>query len=484
MAKAHLSIFAVAAICACGGAPRPHAHFGLTQCQPEVVGAEASCAIVSVYENHRTSTGRLIPLKVVRVRARAPQLDHYPVFYLAGGPGESATELAGYAIASGDNEEHDLVLVDERGTGVGHRLDCAQNKSDGDVQRYLAGPFDPASARACAENLGRRFDLAQYSTEAFVEDLDEVRAALGYDRINIDAGSFGTHAALMYIRRHGEHVRSAYLASLDTLSNRVPLDVARSAQDALDRLFDQCDEDAACRRAYPQLRADFAVLLAKVHAGPVFASTLHPVTGARVEVQLSEAAFADAVRRTMYSTEGARGLPFLVERALGGDFAPFADIAVKTSLGMYAGVPMGLFYAVTCNEFVDRIRSDEIEPATRGSYFGSWRVREQVAACSTWPKTELPQDFFEPFRSDVPTVLVSGDTDPVLPPRWGEVVRSFMTNSIHVVVVGGGHTPQNACTRSIKSALFRSANVSAIDVSCAKEDSAVPFNIGGVVTPH
>jgi pimeloyl-ACP methyl ester carboxylesterase len=109
--------------------------------------------------------------------------------------------------------------------------------------------------------------------------------------------------------------------------------------------------------------------------------------------------------------------------------------------GFYAGARFGLHYAITCNEFVDRIRPEEVDPATRGSYFGSWRVKGQIALCKAWPKTDLLGDYFKPFRSDVPAVLISGDTDPVAPPRWGDEVKSFMPNAIHLIVPGGGHTP-------------------------------------------
>src|SRR5262249_20583726 len=248
--------------------------------------------------------------------------------------------------------------------------------------------------------------------------------------------------------------------------NRVPLYHAQAAQGALDQLMSQCDHDVACHAAYPRLREDFSVLLAKVHQGPVLTWVRHPVTGTKTEVHLSESAFTDAVRVMMYSGERARGLPFLIQQAIGGDFSAFADRALQTVRGFYAGARFGLHYAITCNEFVSRIRPDEVEPATRGSYLGSWRVKGQMALCREGPETNLPADYFEPFRSDVPAVLVSGDTDPVSPPRWGEEVKSFMRNAVHVVVPGGGHTPENECTRAIRSEMFRTGATRGLDTSC------------------
>jgi pimeloyl-ACP methyl ester carboxylesterase len=300
---------------------------------------------------------------------------------------------------------------------------------------------------------------------------------MGYDKINLEAGSMGTYASQMYIRRHGEHVRSAYLTSLVPLANRVPLYHAQSAQLALDQLFSQCDKDSACHAAYPRLREDFAAVLAKVHQGPVLTWVRHPVTGAKTEVHLSEPAFADAVRVMMYSGERAREVPFLIEQAMAGDFSAFADAALRTIRGFYAGARFGLHYAITCNEFVHRIRPEEVEPATRGSYFGSWRVKAQMDLCKAWPKTELPGDYFKPFRSNTFALLISGDTDPVAPPRWGEEVKSFMPNAIHLVVPGGGHTPDNDCTRSIRSELFRTGGTKGLDTSCMAKLNPAPFKL-------
>jgi pimeloyl-ACP methyl ester carboxylesterase len=451
----------------------------LTPCHIEGVKEELRCGIYNVFENRRTKQGRKLPLEIVLIPARHPHSDQGPVFYMAGGPGEAATELAALVMEWGDADEHDVVLVDERGTGDGHRLDCQSPKSDDNLEGYLNGPFDPVAARACRDELQKEYDLSQYTTPNFADDIDEVRAAMGYDKININAGSFGTYAAQIYMRRHGEHVRSAYLTSLVTLSDRVPLYHAEAAQLALDQLFKDCDQDAACHAAYPQFRDHFAAVLSKVREQPVTTWVKHPVTGVRTEIHLTERAFADAVRTMMYRSQKARGLPFLIEQALTGDFSPFAEAAIRSSRDIYSGGGMGLHYCITCNEFVSRIRPEEVKPATRGSFLGSWRVRDQMAACQDWPKTVLPADYFEPFRIEVPVVLVSGGTDSASPPKWGEEVKSYMPNAIHVVVPGGAHTPENGCIQSIRHELFRTGATQGLDTSCVAKVQPDPFKLPG-----
>jgi pimeloyl-ACP methyl ester carboxylesterase len=449
----------------------------LTPCHVDGVKEEVRCGVYNVFENRRARTGRKLPLKIVVIPARQPQPDQGPIFYMAGGPGETATELAGFVIDQGDADEHDIVLVDERGTGDGHRLDCKSPGSDDNLEGYLNGPFDPATAHACRDELAKKYDLSQYTTPNFADDIDEVRAAMGYDKININAGSFGTYAAQIYMRRHRERVRSAYLTSLVPLSNRVPLYHAQGAQWALDQLFRECDKDVACHAAYPRFREDFAAVLNLVRKKPVATWVKDPVSGARAEIRLTERGFADALRVMMYRSQRAREVPFLVEQAIAGDFSPFAEAAVQANREIYTGPRMGLHYCITCNEFVRRIRAEEVEPVTRGGFLGSRRVRDQMAACENWPKTDLPADYFEPFRLEVPAVLVSGDTDPASPPKWGEEVKSFMPNAIHLIVPGGAHTPENACIRSIRIQLFRISTTQGLDTGCMTKVQPVPFKL-------
>lgn len=444
-------------------------------CHIEGVKEELLCGKYEVFENRKTAAGRKLPLKIVLLPAQSPHPNEGPIFYMAGGPGETATELADLVMSWGDNEEHDVVLVDERGTGDGHRLDCKSPGSDDNLEAYLDGPFDAASARACRDQLSKNFDLTQYTTPNFADDIDEIRTAMGYDKININAGSFGTYAAQIYMRRHGEHVRTAYLASLVTLADRVPLYHARSAQAGLDQLFNDCEHDAACHAAYPRVRDDFNTLLQKVREKPITTSVRHPVTGVRTEIHLSERAFADAVRVMMYHRP--RDVPFLLDQAAKGDFSPFAEAGLRANRDIYSGGSMGLYYCITCNEFVSRINPDDIEPATRASYLGSWRVRAQMAACREWPKSDLPQNYFEPFRVETPIVIMSGAADPASRPPNAERIEQSLPNALQVVIPGGGHTPENSCTRSIRRALFRTGTTKNIDTRCVSEVKPPAFKL-------
>ena len=348
------------------------------------------------------------------------------------------------------------------------------------VESYLNGPFDPAAARSCRDELGREYDLTQYSTPNFVEDIDEVRRAMGYEKINVSAGSFGTYAALIYMRRHPEHVRTAYLKSLTPLSDRVPLYFSEAAQLALDELFKECEKDSQCLAAYPKSRDDFASLLKKLQTGPVLTSVRHPVTGAQTEVHLTERAFGDALRLMMY--HNPYEIPSLLEQAKAGNFSPFADEAVRVNRGIYSGGRMGLHYAITCNEFVSRIRPKRWKPqhAELFSAPGECAIRWRPARTGQRPSYP-PITISHSVGSQI--VLVSTEADPASSSgRWDKEVASTMPNAVHVTVPGLGHPTDNKCLQAIRHALFRSGTTKNLDISCMAKLQRPPFNSQSIDT--
>src|SRR6185436_8567369 len=201
--------------------------------------------------------GRKIELRVVVLPALGPDAAPDPMFEFAGGPGASASnEVRGWAEQRELRAHRDVVLVDQRGTGGSHRLDCKIPRDPGDVQAYFEPSLPVAEVRRCRTELDAIADLSQYTTSIAADDLDEVRAWLGYDKINLQGGSYGTRAAQVYLRRHGDHVRSAVLIGVAAMDHYLPLFHARDGKRAVDLLIDTCAKDAACAAAFPDLRAE------------------------------------------------------------------------------------------------------------------------------------------------------------------------------------------------------------------------------------
>src|SRR5215210_3221642 len=192
----------------------------LQPCHIPDLDEEVLCGQLPVWENREARSGRKIDLQVVVIPATSPSPVPDPLFYLAGGPGESAIREAPYfpQVFARLRRDRDLVFVDQRGTGKSGVLACELPGSEDDPQGYLREMFPLESIRTCAAGLSKNADLRQYTNIQVLDDLDDVRAWLGYERINLYGGSYGTRAAVVYLKRHPEHVRSVILDAL------VPLD--------------------------------------------------------------------------------------------------------------------------------------------------------------------------------------------------------------------------------------------------------------------
>ena len=393
-----------------------------------------------VWENREAHSGRLITLEVAVLPALGDDPAPDPVFVFSGGPGQNAVSTMRNWTGHWMRQQHDIVLISQRGTGGDNRLWCDLPGSDDDLQAYLDPLFLEDTFRACLDDLSTRFDLTQYGTANAVDDVNEVRAALGYDTINLYGGSYGSRAELEYIRRHPETVRTAILNSVAPVAFINPLYHAWGAQHALDLIFDDCAADPVCNRAYGDLRARFAEIMHKLEAGPVKTTVKHPTTGEPVEVSLSKEAFSDGLRVIMYFDRSQ--VPYLIDRAARGDFSPFAERAIQSQRGIRSILSLGMLLCVTCAEDLDRITEDMIVTETADTFVGDGRVRRQKAICGFWPRSTLPEDAAAPVTADVPVLLLSGRYDPVTPPRWNWRPRPPRRSShLHARSLGyGAHT--------------------------------------------
>lgn len=444
----------------------------------KIADEPARCGTFLVPENRRLAGGRVLPLKVVVLPARAAR-PREPVFLLSGGPGQAASESApGYA-GSSYRDLHDLVLMDVRGTGEGHALDCAVGASDDNLQAYLEPLFHEGSAFAgCRDALSAKADLTQYTTTIAMTDLDELRRALGYGRINLEGGSYGTRAALTYIRMFPRRVHAAILFSQTPPENRAPLFHAAAAQRGFDRLVAQCQAEAPCRAAFPDPHGDLKAIQERLRQAPAPVTVRHPVSGAPTPILLTASGFADGLRVMLYSAERGRQVPLLLSRGRAGDLAPFAEAALANSRGVRNSLRMGLLLAFTCSEDVWRIRPEEVARETAGSFIGDARVRGQMAACAGWPRGDVPDAYYRLARARVPTLIVSGDLDPVTPPSWGEAMRRHLPNSMHVVMPGG-HTPWSPCIEGLARRLLDTGSVKGLDTGCVANERNPPFVLPG-----
>jgi pimeloyl-ACP methyl ester carboxylesterase len=460
----------------CLDAQQSDPRLSLTTTEYALPTGKISRGSYAVFEDRGANSGRMIHLDLVILHATGQNPSPDPLFYLAGGPGQASVEVSDAYVESWIRRKRDIVFVNVRGTGGDNALQCEIYGGDENIQGYLENTFDVDEFQTCLEDLQKRFDLSKYSTPVTVDDLNDVREALGYEKINLMGTSGGTRTSLVYMRRHTETVRSAILIGVAPLALKNPLYHAWGAQHALDLLFKECSEDRECREAFPNLEEEFWTVLERLEEGPVRVAIDHPLTGATIEVRLSLHAFTETIRSMMYSLHLSRRIPLYIHQAFLGNFRPITEIAVRMERGSRLGLSLGLLLCVTCSEDVARIRPDEIARETKGSYRKDIRVRSQMAVCNIWPKTELPENYADPVRVDIPVLLFSGTMDPVTPPRWGEEAARHLPNSLHVVFPGA-HGIYEYCTESIMRDFLEKGSARGIDTSCVQSMTLPAFRI-------
>lgn len=447
----------------------------LEPCHIKDFEEEVLCGILKVPENRQTRTGRTIDLHVAVVPALRPESAPDPLFLLAGGPGQGARGYGAFVPAAFKEvrRSRDVVLVDVRGTGASNPLECDL----GDPLEFLGMVGSEAiDLTPCLQEM--KGDPRFYTSEPIVDDLDDVRAALGYERINLWGGSYGTRAALVYARRHPESVRSVVLDGAAPFEIELPLHNGWGAQRALDRLLADCAAEPACRAAFPRLGAELREVLARLDRAPAAVSLRHPQTGRPVELTLSRSAFGSAIRGMLYVPTHASLIPYMVHAAAQGDFSPLAALSLETAAWSTETMSLGMTLSVLCTEDVQRITDEEAERAVRGSFLGSAEIDLWRGMCSKWPRGPLPAevDRVRPLRT--PALILSGDLDPVTPPRWGEAMKGHFPEALHVVVPGAGHnTSATGCVPDLIAGFIEKGSAAGLDATCVKTVRRPPFVI-------
>jgi pimeloyl-ACP methyl ester carboxylesterase len=433
----------------------------------------AKCGTLEVYENRATRKGRMIGINVVVLPATGDKREPDPVAYFAGGPGSGATEDApGVARDFAKIREHrDLLFVDQRGTGGSHPLECEFYNPD-DLQSYFGYFFPLEEVRKCRAQLEAKADLKLYTTTIAMDDMDEVRAALGYERINLFGASYGTRAALTYLKRYPQRVRTAILQGVSPTNHYLPGDFAAQTERAIQGVLEECVANEACNKAFPNIRDEAKSVLAQLLKGPVEVEVQKPNSNERVKVKLSRDLAAEAIRYMLYHPAPASAVPLTLHLAARGNFVPLAQAALRYRKNLVGTGSNGMYLSVTCAEDVPWIKPGEGERLAANTFLGDYRLRQQREACALWPRAEIESDYAKPVRSDVPVLILTGEWDPVTPPANGEAASKTLTKSLHIVVPAGAHGLGGLegvdCVDRILREFVERGTTEALDTTCVK----------------
>lgn len=444
----------------------------LERCELGEGAQGALCGSYEVFENRETRRGRKIGLGLVVLPALAGRPAPDPVFYFVGGPGASAVESAGSPLLELFRRTRDVVLIDQRGTGRSNPLRC---EMFGDMASLFVGDAFPAErVRACRAELEKVADLRHYTTPAAMADADEVREALGYERVNVSGGSYGSTAALAYLRLYPRRVRAAAVVGVAPVDFKMALPWARGVEQTLERLFADCAADDACKAAFPELRREFRELHERLGRAPATFEAVNPKTGARERITLTRDGLMEHLRAMLYQPRLQSTLPLLIHDMHGGSYARFAAAAYDYFTRLEALIARGMHLSVVCAESDPFIADDEIRRETAGTFYGDARLRAYRRACELWPRGALPAGYRDPAKTDVPVLMISGALDPVTPPQAAAAALPQYTRGRQVVIPNAAHG-LDECTGRLLAEFVERGSADGLDASCAAQVRRAPF---------
>ncbi len=444
-------------------------------CRIDGVPNELQCGVIQRPLDPERPQGVQIDVHYLVVPALARNKQRDPVLLLAGGPGQSAIGVAPAVLPrlTRLNYRRDLVFIDQRGTGQSAPLQCAD-----DSQLPVAQALDPRAQlqrlEQCRQALAQlpHGDLRLYTTTIAMQDFDAVRQQLGAPQWNLIGASYGTRAALEYLRQYPNKVRRTVLDGVAPPDMVLPASFSTDGQAALDAALLACEQDVACAKQYPQLRQQWAALLQGL---PRAVSVQHPVTGLPEHFTLTRDLLLRSVRAPLYVPALTAALPAAVDAASQGRLEGLLGLGSGLAGGggkrKATRLAMGMHFSVVCAEDVPRLGGALDTP---GADFGNSDAAFYAQACQNWPRGAVPPDFYTLPAAPSPVLVLSGGADPATPPRHGERVAQALgatqaTRVQHIVVPQAGHGV--AAVGCMNDVLFRF-------IDAAQDAAALPQDAG------
>ncbi|MCK5326557.1 MAG: alpha/beta fold hydrolase [Woeseiaceae bacterium] len=442
---------------------------------PAFPGIKARCGTLRRPENPADPNSAEIEIAVAVVPALdlTPQPD--PFVPLAGGPGQGARQF--YSAYRGAFEhvrrDRDILLVDQRGTGESSRMDC---DIDDDI---VAGRYPAELAleatQACLDAL--LHDPRFFTTSIAIADLEAVREALGYTQLNLYGVSYGSRVAQHFARRYPASTRSIVLDGVIPPQRPVGPEIATEAQRALDNIISRCAADAACNERFPNLQQSFIAVRAELEQQAVVVDLANPVTGRREFVDFGSAELAGAIRLLSYHSNSMAIVPLLIDEAAGGNYEPLAAQFHMIAASMADALALGMHNSVICTEDVPFYDASAIDyAALEASYIGIVQLEVLQAICSLWPAGPIDDDLREPLATDIPVLLLSGEADPITPPRYATLAMVGLEHARHLIGEQQGHGQAGVgCMPRLIGQFVNAASPDDLDATCLERSFPMPF---------
>jgi pimeloyl-ACP methyl ester carboxylesterase len=449
------------------------------------VTVQAYCTEFAVPEDHADANSRPIKLKVAVVKSEAAQPDGDLVTFIDGGPGGAATEDFP-AVATALEpllKHHHILLVDQRGTGGSNALDCpqlsARSKQPSSEQpsaEQLEEQNDkaklPGLLRECLQEITRNADPQFYSTSDAILDLEAIRVALGGSQLNLLGVSYGTRVAQQYAMRYPQAVRSIVLDSAVPNSLALGQDHARNLDTALKAQFERCRTQAECAQRFPDSYQQLMTLRDRLTKQAITVQVPDPHSYVTSQRKLTATRLAGLVRLYAYNSATSALLPLMIDEATRGNYAPLLGQEQLMSDDVNERLTGGMGLSVGCTEDADLL---QIRDEDEHSLLGNSLVEFFQTACAVWPHRARTENFHQAFKSSIPTLILSGEFDPVTPPRYADEIKAELEHARVLSAPGQGHAVIGArCMPRLVSEFVEKLQPDKLDAHCLQQLKPIP----------
>jgi len=470
-------IFLLLIFCAVGAAKAQT--LVLTDCRisagPGAASMKARCGTLVRPLDPSGEVAGEIELRIAVVPALNLTPEPNPLVPIAGGPGQGSIQFYTAYSRAFENvrRNRDILLIDQRGTGDSATMRCEFD--DDLVEGVYSTELTIEYTERCLMQLPH--DPRFFTTSVAVTDIEAVREALGYPSLNLYGVSYGTRVAQHFARRYPDSTRTLVIDGVVPPQLSLGPEIATESQQAVDKIFARCAEDAACNEHFPDIAGDFTRIVAELKLTPVSISVPNPSTGRPETIDFGGGELSAAIRLLAYHPSTIALIPLLVSEGRKGNYGPLVSQFMMTMTAMTDALSLGMHNSVVCTEdvpFYDRMNIDY--DGLEASYMGAFQLDALQAICSVWPEGAIDADFKAPLATDIPVLLLSGDADPITPPRYADLAAVDLENAMHLIGKNQGHGQIGiGCTSSLMADFIEATDFSDLDTECLQRSFVMPY---------
>lgn len=463
-------------------------------CEFVVPGSrDVACGYLTVPENRDdVANGRTVQLHVAIFSSESANPAPDPIIYLDGGPGGDALEIVPLAFEERFAPflaNHTFIMFDQRGTGFSEPslacpelIDLTLETLDDDLTTEEGQALYLESLAECRERLvDEGVDLTAYNSAENAADVADLRIALGYEEWNLYGISYGTRLAQTIMRDHPEGIRSVILDSAYPLAANLQLETAVNAERAFTVFFEGCAADPVCNEAYPNLDEVFAQLVEDMNETPLLLEVLNLSDRQNYDALLNGDFMISLLFNSLYSVELFPIMPKLIYDVRDGRTSDLNSL-VTNLLFQQQFISQGMQLSVQCNEEISFSTPGDYVPSTVYPYLNNIFEASSVTGqfgftvCDLWQSGQADPIENMLVNSDLPTLILVGEYDPITPPVWGQDVAEGLTDFYFFEFPGIGHSASvsGECPLGITQA-FIADPTSEPDGSCLAEMAGPEF---------